>query len=100
MVVLVDVGSKGSKEGDVRRVEGVCSLTDQLAFAALETLVAIETLVAKVADAVFPAGGARATQEEQGRGGRREEAVVPPPPSILVAGHDEGLEPHDEGLEP
>ena len=70
----------------------VGSLTDQLAPSPLETL------VAKVADAMFPAGGARATQEEQGRGGRQEEAVVPLPPPILVVGHDEGLEPEDDAV--
>ena len=79
-------------------MEGVGSLTDQLAFAALETLVPVEALIAEVADAVLPAGGARATQKEQGRGGRREEAVVPPPPPSLVAGHDESPEPEDDAV--
>ena len=66
-MVLVDVGAEGNKEGDVGRVEGVGSFTDQLTFAALETLVPVEALIADVADAVLPAGGARATQKEQGR---------------------------------
>ena len=86
-VVPVDGDAKRRQEGDVVWwVVRVGGLTDQLAPSSLETL------VAEVADAMFPTGGAWATQEEQGRRRGREEAHVPPPPG-LVAGHDESLEP-------
>ena len=90
MTVVVHVYTKGGNEGDVVGwVERVGSLRDELASAALETF------VTKVTDTMFPAGGAWTTQVEQWRRGRGEEAVSPP---ILVASHDESVEPKSEAV--
>lgn len=64
MAVAVHVDTKGGDEGDVVRwVDRVGGLKNEL------TTAALEPLMAKVADAVFPTGGARATEGEQRRRG-------------------------------
>ena len=56
MAVAVHVDTKGGDEGDVVRwVDRVGGLKNEL------TTAALEPLMAKVADAVFPTGGAQAT---------------------------------------